>query len=67
LLAALRTLKGCLVGTADHFASQKRQPFARRLCACSFHSDRAPQGSKRKPCEQKEKRTTRVRFSFWLV
>ena len=43
------TLKGCLVGTADHFASQKRQPFLRRHYACSFHSDRAPQGSNRKP------------------
>jgi hypothetical protein len=24
-------------------------------------------GSNRNPCEQKEKRTTRVRFSFWQV
>ena len=49
LLAALRTLKGCLVGTADHFAPQKRQPFLRRYRVCSRHNNCTPQGSNRKP------------------
>jgi hypothetical protein len=62
-----RTFKGRLVGTADHFALQKRQPFARRHNACKILKQMRAAGSSRKPCEQKEKRTTRVRFSFWLV
>jgi hypothetical protein len=62
-----RTFKGSLVGTADHFALQKRQPFLRRYHTCSCHNNYTPQGSNHKLRNQKEKRTTRVRFSFWLV
>ena len=61
------TPKGRLVGTADHFASQKRQPFLRRYYACKLYCYCAPQGSKRKPLEQKRKHPTRGCFLFLVA
>ena len=60
------TFKGRLVGTADHFALQKRQPFLRRHDACKLPQQLPAAGFKPKPDEQKEK-GTRLGAFFFLV
>jgi hypothetical protein len=59
------------LGSSNARSIKKGQIFHENLppkaIPTKFQSGCAPQGSSRKPCEQKEKRTTRVRFSFWGV
>jgi hypothetical protein len=59
-----RTFKGCFVGTADHFAFQKRQPFARRHNACKILKQMRAAGFKTQALRAKRKTHHKGAFFF---